>query len=240
MPWAVALAGLACGMLLGAVAATLWSMWRQVPALSQALRIIGWAAGAVLLIGAVTTWHGSQGLAAPSPRLMVMAAVAAPPDRHDHRQASWDTLLLLLPALMLALAGLCWIPGVIGTGGSGSTALAEASPTTTITLAAIICGGLAARALGEALAGVLTPGPFAGWASDAVYAPLTLLVGGILLADLWQRGTLSEVSTAKGGLTGAWLAWSGAFWSPRARPRLHAALTAVAALLLLCATGTQF
>jgi len=51
--------------------------------------------------------------------------------------------------------------------------------------------------------------------------------------SLWQRGVAWEGSASEGGLIGAWLVWNAAWLSRRWHPRLRAALTTVAALLLI-------
>lgn len=142
--------------------------------------------------------------------------------------------MLILPALALAGGGLfCSLEPVEAKAGSLSVALVK--------LALLICGGLGARALGEALSEITAPpSPKLGeaeggieWPSAAAYALLTLLVGGTALVNLWQRGTMWGGSAGEGGLAGSWLAWSAAWLGPRQRPRLRAALIVVAALLLV-------
>jgi hypothetical protein len=102
----------------------------------------------------------------------------------------------------------------------------------------MICGGLAARVLGEAVGAFVSPTAAPGRLFDALYLLLTLLVGANALATLWQRGAVWERTTGEGSLAGTWLAWSAAWLSPRQRPRLHAALVALAALLLIALTLT--
>jgi len=227
--------GLACGTLLAAVGLALWGGFRQVPGLSHAMRAIGWLAGGFLLIGALLAWQGDHGLSAPALRLTLMAALAALPEIHRHPRSSWGNLMLILPALILAWAGLFWTSEPSGAGmGSPPVALVE--------LAVIICGGLGARALGEALseiAALPSPPKVGGteggleWPSAAAYALLTLLVGGTALVNLWQRGTMWIGTTGEGGLAGVWLVWSAGWLAPRQPLRLRAVLITVAALLLI-------
>ncbi len=218
--------GLASGMLLAAVGLALWDGFRQVPGLSHAVRAICWLAGALLLIGTLLAWQGDHSLSAPALHLILMAALAAPPGTHCRRHSPWSNVVLILPSLILAGAGLLWTSEPIGTGtGNLPVALVE--------LAAILCGGLGARALGEALNEIVTSTPHVEWPSAATYALLTLLVGGTALVNLWQRGSAWGGTADEDRLAGAWLAWSAAWLGPRQPPRLRAALTAIAASLLI-------
>ena len=97
----------------------------------------------------------------------------------------------------------------------------------------MLCDGLVARVLGEALGTLVNPTATPSRLFDVLYMLLTLLVGAITLTTLWQRGVVWERSPAESGLLGAWLAWSAAWLSPCEHPRLRAALIAIATLLLV-------
>lgn len=73
----------------------------------------------------------------------------------------------------------------------------------------------------------------AEWPFTATYALLTLLVGGAVTVNLWQRGMVWGGSPGEGGLAGAWLAWSAAWLGRRWPPRLRVGLIVVAALSLI-------
>jgi hypothetical protein len=99
-------------------------------------------------------------------------------------------------------------------------------------LAFALCGGLAARALGDALVGLLAGATEAGNA-EATYLLLTLLVGGSLLVDLWRFGGWLGGRGATMALVGPWLAWVAVRFLPRRWARVRAAGAGFAALLLI-------
>lgn len=235
--------GLACGTLLAAVGLALWNGFRQVPGLFHAVRALGWLAGALLLIGVLLAWRGDPSHSPFVLRLILMAALAAPPGIPRRRQSSWGSAVRLLPVLILAAAGLFW---------TSEPADAEVSSALVgpVAWAVAICGGFGARALGEALSDIIAPpsppkpalskveglGGAEGaleWPSVAAYVLLTLLVGITALVNLWQRGSLWGGSASQSGLAGAWLVWIAARPGPRQRSRLRAGLIVVAASLLI-------
>jgi hypothetical protein len=224
MQAAVIFTGLAFGALLAALGLALWDGFRQVPGLSLAVQAIGWLAGTLLLIAAVFAWHG-QGISRNTAGLILMAALAAPPAIRRRHRASWGRVVRLLPALILAGIGFLRLSTPV-------TTEASSLPVTLSKLAVTICGGLGARTLGEALSELIAPPHHARESFAATYALLTLLVGGTALANLWQRGTVWGGGAGEGGLAGVWMTWSAASFSPRRRPRMRAALTILAALLL--------
>jgi hypothetical protein len=206
-------------VLLAAAALALWDGFRPLPGMGRAVQIVGWLAGALLLLGVLLTWLEAHTL----PALLLIAAVAAP---QSLRRPSWSNTLPLLPPLALAAIGLFW--GL--TAGGGNMLIA---------LAAALCAGLGTRALGEALRALAGQTP-AAWPGFATYALLTLLAGGLVLANLAQRGTLWSGSAAESGLAAAWLAWSAAWLAPRERARLRAGMIVVAAVVLIVvAAGYQ-
>jgi hypothetical protein len=216
---ATILTGLASGALLTAAALALWDGLRQMPGIGRAVRIVSWLAGTLLLLGALLAWLDTRAF----PGLLLMAALAAP---QGLRRSSWSNGLPFLPPLALAGIALFWVPAAEG----GAVFVA---------LAAAICGGLGARALGEALR-VLAGQTPAGWPGLATYALLTLLAAGLALANLVQRGTLWSGSITESGLAAAWLAWSTAWFTPRERARLRASVIVVAAVVLvIVAAGYQ-
>ena len=228
---AAILGGLACGMLLAAVSVTLWDGYRQVPGLSLALQLIGRLAGAALLIGALLAWRDEASLASQTLRLMLTAALAVPQDVDRGHSSPWGRATRILPALVLTLPGVFTTSGLVGV----TTGGISFAPATWAMLAAVACGGLGARAMGEALSKIIASTPRAGRTADAVYALLTLLVSGRALTNLLQRGTVWGGTSTEHGSVGAWLAWSAAHLGPRSRPRLRSGLIVVAALLLLWA-----
>lgn len=221
------LPALACGVLLGAAGLALWDGFRQTPGLARAVDSNAWLAGALLLVGALLAWQGYS-LSGPAPHLILMAALAALPLPRipRRRSAPWSEAIRVLPALALAGVGLFWAPGPAAAGaGNASLALVE--------LGVLVCAGLGARALGQALSEMAGPTPHLEWPFAAAYALLTLLVGGTALSNLGQRGSVWDGTAGQSGLAGAWLAWSAAWWGPGQPPRLRAGLIGAASLLLI-------
>ena len=226
MPTAVIFTGLACGTLLAAAGLALWGIFRQAPGLSHAVRTIGWLAGVLLLVGALFAWQGDHSIPTPALRLILIAALAAPSGIHRQCLSPWRNAMLVLPALILAWAGLLWASRPVA-GEFGSPLVLP------VELAIVVCGGLGARVLGEALSMIAAQTPHSERLTTATYVLLTLLVGGTALVNLWQRGTVWGGTTSEGGLAGTWLAWSAIRLGPRQHPRLRAGLTVVAASLLI-------
>lgn len=213
-------AGLACGALLAAIGLAIWDASWPVPGLSRAARAAGWLAGALLLIGSLLALWEDPALSAPVSRLLLMATLAAPVRTGRHYSKPWGNVARALPAL--ALTGIVLF-GPLGPASAESGAL--------VSLMLVVCGGLGARVMGEAL----SLSTDAEWPFTATYALLTLLVGCVALVNLWQRGTVWGGSPGEGGLAGAWLAWSAAWLGRRWHPRLRAGLIVVAASLLVAA-----
>jgi hypothetical protein len=257
----VILIEVANGALLAAIGLGLWGHERHPRELARAVGTVRWLAGALLAIGAVLAWVREPGPASPAPELILMAALAAPPGLPFHRcPLDWRDTALILPALILAGAGLFQV-----TSSTGATTQATLEPTA---LAITICGGLGARALGQALYWTIapasrftspTPDPSSESATDTdeetpplspavaeedpgapmesasavTYALLTLLAGGVTMFNLWRQGTVWGATASEGGLASVWLAWSAAWLGPRRPLRLRALLTIVAASSLI-------
>ncbi|MBL7064631.1 MAG: hypothetical protein ISS49_10585 [Anaerolineae bacterium] len=220
----VILIGLACGALLATAGLTLWDGLRQMPGLSRAAWVTSWVAAALLLIGALLAWQGDHRVPV---RLILMAALAAPPGIHRRRPSHWSKTMLILPALILAGAGFFWLSRPV----AGETVSLPVRP---VEIAVVVCGGLGARALGEALSVIaIPPSPPELGAFAVTYALLTLLVGGTALVNLWQRGTMWGGTASEAGLAAVWLAWSAAGLDPRQCPRLRAGLIVVAAAVFI-------
>jgi hypothetical protein len=222
------LPALACGILLAAAGLALWDGFRQTPGLARAVDTNAWLAGALLSIGALLAWQETRSPSGPAPHLILMAALAAIPLPRipRRRSARWSGAIRVLPALALAGVGLFWTPGPAAAG-------AGSSPLALVELGVLVCAGLGARALGQALSEMADPTPHLERPFAAAYALLTLLVGGMALVNLGQRGSVWDGTAGQSGLAGAWLAWSAAWWGPRQPPRLRAGLIAAASLLLI-------
>jgi hypothetical protein len=217
--YAAPLIGLSFGALLTASGLALWDGFHRVQGLPRAVPVVRWAAGGLLLAAILPLWvAGSPALVIS---LILMAAIAAPPIRRH--SSPWHTVVILLPALALTGIGFFLAAGFARAGGD------IASPAS---LAAAICGGLAARVMGEALGVLASPDAPLGRLFDALYLLLTLLVGANALTTLWQRGVMWG-SAGESSAAGVWLAWSAAWLSPRKPSRLRAALVVAAALLLV-------
>lgn len=228
MPFALSCAGLACGMLLTAVGLVLWDSVHRVTGLRRAVQAIGWLAGATLVVGLLLTWRGSPSPPAAVLRLILMAAVAAPPGSWRRGSSPWGNLTLVLPALILAGTGLLWTSGLVD-------AEAEGALFTPVRWALAVGGGLGVRALAEVASAIAASASRLGRSVVVAYALLTLLLGGVALVSLWLRGTVAGGAAGTEELAGAWLVWSVAWLDLRRVPRWRMALTTVAALLLISA-----
>jgi hypothetical protein len=237
----------ACTMLLAAVGAHLWNGFRQRPGLSVFATVAAWAAAGVLLLGALLVWGGRLPVLEPflylfdmgawqGPVLpMVLMAALAIPLGGDadlrikpEQESSWSRALAYLPALVLTVAVLIRVS-------APSEAALSGDWVTPIRFAIAVCAGLGARAMGQALRVIVEgSGPVDRFRALS-YAFLTLISGSAALVNLWQRGMVwgSGAPVMRGGLAGAWLVWSADWLAPRRHPRLRAALTVMAALLLI-------
>lgn len=212
MEAAPVLGGLASGALLTALALAVWDGLRPVAGFRQAVQVIGWLAGALLLLGTVLAWLDTRVFLG----LPFVTALAAP--QGLPRRSSWINALPLLPPLVLAGVGLFWRPATT----SGSLFVAVASA---------LCAGVGVRALGEGLRALAGQSPVE-WPGLAAYALLTLLAASLALANLARRGMLWSGQPTESGLAAAWLAWSAAWFIPRDRARLQAGAIVIAAAIL--------
>ncbi|MBN1977233.1 MAG: hypothetical protein JW918_07515 [Anaerolineae bacterium] len=241
--------GLSVGMLLTAFGLALWNGFRQTAGLDRAAQVISWIAGGLLLIAFPLLWSEAHGHYTHALHLILMAAVAAPSINRRHH-LPWNDAIRMLPALALSGIGLALVaenfrgahytdlpalPTWIIQEGlfAQPPTISLAGPSIPLGMAFMLCDGLVARVLGEALGTLVTPTATSSRLFDILYMLLTLLVGAITLATLWQRGVVWEKSPAESGLLGVWLAWSAAWLSPREHPRLRAALIATATLSLV-------
>lgn len=206
--------GLASGALLTAFVLAVWDGFRQVTGVGRAVQVVSWLAGLFLLLGTLLAWLDTRVFFG----LPLAAALAAP--QGLPRRSSWINALPLLPPLALTGVGLFWTPAAV----NGSLFVA---------LAAGICAGLGTRALAQALCAFAGEIPTDEWPGLATYTLLTLLAGGLALANLARRGTLWSGSVAEGRLAVAWLVWSAARFVPRDRTRLWAGMIVVAAVALI-------
>jgi len=240
VPLGLLLTGLACGMLVTATGLALWGRFHQVPGLGQAVQAIRWVAGPALLVGALWARLSDRSLSPMTSRLVLMAALATlPPARYwikSPRPRVQASVMLLLPPLILTGTAL-----LLSQESSDASGLPPVPPAE---IAVTICGGLGVRTLGEALDKLVARVPRAEAAAGSAshtnqgsfvttYALLTLVVGGVAMVSLWQRGTVGEGTDGENGLVGTWLAWSAAWVCPRQPPWLREALTVVAALSLV-------
>ena len=225
------LAGLACGALLTTAGFALWHALRPLRGLAQAVQGLGWLAGALSLSSALSAWLNAGDFAPCVPHLLLMAALAAPADPY-HPVIPWNGFLRLLPPLALAWAGLLCAATPVGTGASGPL-VSGGPPALGLELAVVVCGGLGARALGQAFGEAVTSAPGLTWSSAAAYAWLTVLLGGVALVSLVRRGSVWDGTSAEVALASVWLVWSAVWLSLRRPSRLRAALTCVAAAFLI-------
>ena len=220
------LTGLACGALAGGAGLALWNSFHPVAGVSRAVVVIRWVAAALVAVAAALAWQGPYGFPRPAQHLIIMAALAAPPKIQRRDDVRWSQLLRILPALVLTGVGLTWATMPV-------EASAGDGPATLVELAVTVCGGLGARSLGLALSEARTSPPHIARTSSGTYALLTLIVGGLALMNLWQRGTVWDGTVGESGLAGAWLAWSASRVNVHPAAWLRTVLTAVAAVSLI-------
>ena len=250
MPIALILSGMACGALLTTAGLALWGSFRQVPRLTHAVSATRWLAGVLLLIGALfachqnghftklIAWQGNRGIPTPIARLILMAALAALPgiQRSHHRRSHRGNLVSILPALVLVGVSLFWKPGLDGAGVETSSL-----PVMLMELAITTSAGLGAQALSQSLGEIISPPPHVegpALSTSVTYALLTLLVSGVALVNLWQRGSVEGKTVYESGLAGAWLAWSAVWLIPRRSLWLQSVLMSTAAsVLIILAVG---
>ncbi|MGD2165701.1 MAG: hypothetical protein PVH50_09230 [Anaerolineae bacterium] len=241
MPVVAIVVGFGCGMLLAAMGFSLWSGLGEGRTFSRGARAVAWGAAAVLVIGALLAWGSGlpalKSLAGPVDgralggcvlSLILMAALAVPLSVEAPHRTPWSHALLYLPASVLASLALVQM-----------TASADAAPgadwVTPIHFSLAVCGGLGARAMAHALRVMVVGMSGVEWPGSLAYGLITLLAGSAALVNLWQRGRLwvGADPVLRGGIGGAWLAWSAYWLAGRRHARLRAALTIVAALLLV-------
>lgn len=237
------LVGLGCGMLLAAVSFSLLGGYRGARALSRGAHAAAWGAAGVLVVGALLAWGSGlpalesligavdrRALGGPVLSLILMAALAVPVRAEDPEKALWSGAVLYLPASLLALAALVQVAGP-------DTAVPSTDWVTPVRFSLAVCGGLGARALGQSLQVIMVGIPRVEWPGLLTYGLTTLLFGSATMVNLLQRGTLWDGADPmlRGGITGAWLAWTADWLAPRRYLRPRAVLTIIAALLLILA-----
>jgi hypothetical protein len=235
------LVGLASGMLMAALGIALWSGVRGMSHLSRGARGAAWLAASLLVFGALLAWGSKlpalEGLATmlrmpdaggPVSSMILMAALAIPFDSRAQKKADWSRSLLYLPALLLAGTALARLGGPDGVNAADDWV-------TPIRFLLTVCAGLGARALGQALRVVAVGNGETERSGTLAYGLLTLVAGSAALVNLWQQGTVwaGTDSVMRGGMAGAWLAWSADRLASSWHPRLRATVTAAAASLLI-------
>lgn len=237
------LVGLGCGLLLAAMGFGLWSDYRGSRAVSHGAHAAAWGAAGVLVVGALLAWGSGlpalesligvvdrRALEGPVLSLILMAALAVPVKADTPQKALWSGALLYLPAALLALAALIQIA-------APDAVVSSTDWVTPVRFSLAVCGGLGARALGQSLQVIVVGVPYVEWPGTLTYGLTTILFGSAALVGLLQRGTLWDGANPmlRGGITGAWLAWTAYWLLPRRYLRLRAVLTIMAALLLILA-----
>ena len=237
------LVGLSCGLLLAAVALGLGSGYRGGRSLLRGAQAAAWGSAGVLVLGALLTWGSGLpalesligvidrgALEGPVLSLVLMAGLAVPLKVERPEVALWSCGLLYLPAWLLSTAALVEMS-------TPSTAPLDTGWITPVRFSLAVCGGLGARAVGQSLQLMATGIPAIAWPGQLAYGLMTVLVGSATLINLWQRGRMwaGPDPILRGGITGAWLAWTADWLAPRRHGRLRAGLTIVAGLFLIFA-----
>lgn len=237
----VILVGLGSGMLVAALGLALWSGLRGMPHLSRGAGGAAWLAASLLVFGALLAWGsrlpaleglaktlGMPPAAGPVASLILMAALAIPFELGTRQRPHWAQSLRYVPALLLAWTALVRMDGA-------DVGSAVDDWVTPIRFLLTVCAGLGARTLGQALRVIATGNGETERPGTLAYGLLTLVSGSAALVNLWQRGTVwaGADSVMRGGIAGAWLAWSADRLASSWHPRLRASLTVAAALLLI-------
>lgn len=198
-------------------------------------------AASLLVFGALLAWGsrlpaleglaktlGMPPAAGPVASLILMAALAIPFELGTRQRPHWAQSLRYVPALLLAGTALVHMDGA-------DVGAAVEDWVTPIRFLLTVCAGLGARTLGQALRVITTGNGETERPGTLAYGLLTLVSGSAALVNLWQRGTVwaGADSVMRGGIAGAWLAWSADRLASSWHPRLRALLTAAAALLLI-------
>lgn len=241
MPVVTILVGFASGMLMVALGIALWSGLRETPDLSRDAGGAAWLAASFLVFAALLAWGSSLpalgGLATslgmsssqgPVASMILMAALAIPFERGRRQSVHWSRSLLYVPALVLVGVALGRMSRADGGGVTDDWV-------TPIRFLLTVCAGLGGRTLGQALQVIAAGNGEMEQSGTLAYGLLTLVSGSAALVNLWQRGTVWAGSdpVMRGGMTGAWLAWSADRLASSWPPRLRATLTATAATLLI-------
>jgi hypothetical protein len=235
------LVGLASGMLMVALGIAFWSGLRGMPHVSRGAGGAAWLAASFLVFGALLAWGSRlpalEGLATSLgmpysegavASMILMAALAVPFEAEARQRAHWSRSLLYVPALVLVGTALVRMTGPDMGGGTDDWV-------TPIRFLLAVCAGLGARTLGQALQVVAAGNGEVERSGTLAYGLLALVSGCAALVNLWQRGTVwaGADPVMRGGMAGAWLAWSADRLASSWPPRLRATLTATAAVLLI-------
>jgi hypothetical protein len=227
----VVLVGLGFGLSMTATAAPVWSglgdkddTWRMSTA--RGAWATSWLATALLVGAGFALWADGMSLSTLSFRLAVLAAVAAPSARNSSDER-WGRTLESLPSTLLS--------------GLALLQIAKPSPTATalgtgifISVGLLICGGLATRAVRQALRKGAEIRFEDGWRTPvATYVLLTLLTGGMAFSSLVRYGWLWTDAPVTSALGATWLVWSATWLAGGRSARLHAGLIGVSSLLLV-------
>jgi len=223
---AIPLIQLSLGALLTATALATWGNFRPRPVTGRAVRIIQWVTAVCLLGATLLLLTVDRGSGKPSPILTLMAAVATLPSWRPFKRTPWRTAVRILPAMILTIGSLLVEPD--------DTVPALCGAMMHAALAA--CGGLAARIAGDALGTLVRPAARPDRTLAALLILLTLVVGLDALITLGQRGIAwPEPAAARALLASTWLLWIAVRILPDRQPRLRAALSIGASLLLVTA-----
>jgi hypothetical protein len=243
MPLIALLAGLGCGILLAAVTLGLLGAVLEAHAVVDGAHAVARGAAGVLVIAALLGWGSGlpalesvtglleqEALGGPVLSLLLMAALAVPLRVDRSGRADWSSSLLYVPGWMLASAALILMvtPG---------RALTGSDWVTPVRFSLAVCGGIGGRALGQALQAALSGRAAVVWPGTLTYGLLTFICGAAGLVNLWQRGGLWVAAdpVLRGGIAGAWLAWTADWLVPRTYAKVGAVVTALAAALLVLA-----
>ncbi|MFW6115678.1 MAG: hypothetical protein ACOC7Y_01315 [Chloroflexota bacterium] len=239
----VMVVGLAYATLVAGLCVAVWSGLHGMPRLAESAAGAAWTAAGLLVFGALLAWGSDLpalewlatsvrvgALEGPVLSIILAAGLAIPLRGGSPGEPHWSDGLLHVPALILAGTALgC----AVGTGGRAMSA----EWITPMRFLLAVCAGFGARTLGQALRAVAAGMEGAEWSSELPYGLLTLVAGGGVLVNLWQRGMVwgGADPVLRAGVAGAWLAWSADWLARSGHPRLRVVLTSAAVVLLVLA-----
>ena len=215
------IAAVGYGGLLAVAGLTLWGDFRDLCRLDRAAVAIRWVAAIVLLLSILLDVFRGRGLSV----LLFLASVGAPAHGPARRVSRWCSSLSIAPALALTGVSLFTDSGLWADQQSWRLFASVRG------VAFLGCGAIGVRALAAHLMHLQGPTRPHGKSSVITYFALTLLVGGLTMTSLWQRGMLWDQSAEHARLALAWLVLTAARMMQRKPLRVALMLVGTGSLI---------